>query len=93
MEKPVDVNVTEGVCPEGLELIWEKPVTLTDNRMHYCPGCGHGVMHKVLMEVIDEMALYEYYRARRAVTSTRSNLRPHELLLKLRLLPFMISKI
>ena len=27
--------------------------------MHYCPGCGHGVVHKILMEVIAEMGIQE----------------------------------
>ena len=40
------------VSPDGLECVWTKPETLTDTRMHYCPGCGHGVVHKVLMEVV-----------------------------------------
>jgi 2-oxoglutarate ferredoxin oxidoreductase subunit beta len=38
-----------------LECVWEKPDTLTDTRMHYCPGCGHGVVHKILMEVVQEL--------------------------------------
>ena len=43
----------------GMELVWEKPGTLTDARMHYCPGCGHGVVHKVLMDVIEEMGIQD----------------------------------
>jgi 2-oxoglutarate ferredoxin oxidoreductase subunit beta len=27
--------------------------------MHYCPGCGHGVVHKLLMEVVEEMGIQE----------------------------------
>lgn len=38
-------------------LVYEKPETITDSTLHYCPGCGHGVVHKILMEVIDEMGL------------------------------------
>ena len=44
---------------EHMDLVYEKPDTLTDTRFHYCPGCGHGVVHRVLMEVIDEMAIEE----------------------------------
>ena len=44
---------------EGLDLIYQKPDTLTDTPLHYCPGCGHGVVHRVLMEVIDEMGIQE----------------------------------
>ena len=38
-------------------LVYKKPDTLLDTPMHYCPGCGHGVVHKIFMEVIDEMGL------------------------------------
>lgn len=30
---------------------------MTDAPMHYCPGCGHGVVHRVMMEVIQEMGI------------------------------------
>jgi 2-oxoglutarate ferredoxin oxidoreductase subunit beta len=40
---------------EGQESVWSKPNTLTDTRMHYCPGCGHGAVHKVLMEVVSDL--------------------------------------
>jgi 2-oxoglutarate ferredoxin oxidoreductase subunit beta len=59
MENPSEAVIAEGICPNGLEPVWEKPDTLTDNRMHYCPGCGHGVMHKILMEVIEEMGIQD----------------------------------
>src|ERR1039458_5815348 len=38
-----------------MQLVYKKPETLTDTQMHYCPGCGHGVVHRVLMEVVEEM--------------------------------------
>jgi len=38
-------------------LVYKKPSTLTDVPLHYCPGCGHGVVHKIFMEVIEEMGL------------------------------------
>ena len=44
---------------EGLELVYQKPETLTETPLHYCPGCGHGVVHRVLMEVINEMGIQE----------------------------------
>jgi 2-oxoglutarate/2-oxoacid ferredoxin oxidoreductase subunit beta len=43
----------------GFELVYRKPQTLTETPMHYCPGCGHGVAHRVLMEVVDEMGLQD----------------------------------
>ncbi|MBS4027783.1 MAG: 2-oxoglutarate oxidoreductase [Ignavibacteriales bacterium] len=42
---------------DGMECVWEKPETLVDVKMHYCPGCGHGVAHKVLMEVVEELGV------------------------------------
>jgi 2-oxoglutarate/2-oxoacid ferredoxin oxidoreductase subunit beta len=47
------------VNTDGMELVYKKPQTLTDTAMHYCPGCGHGVVHKILMEVIDELGIQE----------------------------------
>jgi len=44
---------------EGMEIVWQKPDTLSEIRMHYCPGCGHGVVHKVLMEVLQEMNIQD----------------------------------
>jgi 2-oxoglutarate ferredoxin oxidoreductase subunit beta len=59
MNKPQEIAIEPEFCPEGLEPVWEKPETLTGNRMHYCPGCGHGVVHKVLMEVLEEMDIQD----------------------------------
>ncbi len=59
MENPQEATIEAGFCPEGMELVWEKPDTLTGNRMHYCPGCSHGVVHKILMEVLDEMDIQD----------------------------------
>lgn len=38
-------------------IAYKKPALLTDNRMHYCPGCSHGVVHKLIAEVIEEMGM------------------------------------
>jgi 2-oxoglutarate ferredoxin oxidoreductase subunit beta len=40
-------------------LVYKKTKVLTDNVMSYCPGCTHGVVHKLLAEVIDEMNIQE----------------------------------
>jgi 2-oxoglutarate/2-oxoacid ferredoxin oxidoreductase subunit beta len=50
---PIDDSI------EGLELIYQKPETLTETPLHYCPGCGHGVVHRVLMEVVNELGIQE----------------------------------
>ncbi|MFR9523612.1 MAG: thiamine pyrophosphate-dependent enzyme [Rikenellaceae bacterium] len=36
-------------------LVFTKPRLITDNVMHYCPGCSHGTVHNIIAEVIDEM--------------------------------------
>jgi len=38
-------------------LIYSKPESLTAGSTHYCPGCTHGVAHRLIAEVIDEMNL------------------------------------
>ena len=45
------------VATNGMELVYQKPATLTDTVMHYCPGCGHGVVHRILMEVVEELGV------------------------------------
>ena len=45
------------VCPENL--VHSKPDLLNDHTMHYCPGCSHGVVHKLIAEVIEEMGMAE----------------------------------
>lgn len=40
-------------------LVYAKPELMNNTQMHYCPGCSHGVVHKLIAEVIDEMGLRE----------------------------------
>ena len=44
---------------EGYDLVYERPHTLLTTRMHYCPGCFHSTMHKLLMEVVQEMDIQD----------------------------------
>ncbi len=39
--------------------VYARPALLDDNTMHYCPGCSHGVAHKIIAEIIEEMGLQE----------------------------------
>nr|MDE6490380.1 2-oxoglutarate oxidoreductase [Muribaculaceae bacterium] len=39
--------------------VYARPRLLTDATMHYCPGCSHGVVHKLVAEVIEELGLEE----------------------------------
>ena len=43
------------IKPENL--VAKKPTLMNDNPMHYCTGCSHGVVHKLIAEVIEEMGL------------------------------------
>ena len=45
--------------PQGMEVVYQRPRTLTDTRLHYCPGCGHGVVHRVLMEAVQELGIQQ----------------------------------
>ena len=40
-------------------LVMKKPDLMNDTIMHYCPGCSHGVVHKLIAEIIEEMGLAE----------------------------------
>ena len=46
------MELTDIIKEENLVL--QKSKLLTDNVMHYCPGCTHGVVHKLIAEVIEE---------------------------------------
>lgn len=45
--------------PIGMELVYAKPEALAEVYTHYCPGCTHGVAHRLLAEAIDELGLRE----------------------------------
>lgn len=39
--------------------IYEKPNALNEVKTHYCPGCGHGIVHKLVAESLDELNVRE----------------------------------
>ena len=39
--------------------VYQRPEALSDVVTHYCPGCTHGIAHRLVAEVIDEMGLRE----------------------------------
>lgn len=39
------------------KVIFKRPESLTDKAFHYCPGCTHGIIHRMVAEVIDEMEI------------------------------------
>ena len=38
-------------------VVFEKPKALTDTPFHYCPGCNHGIIHRLVAECIDELGI------------------------------------
>jgi len=42
-----------------MKKVYSRPKSLKRNPFHYCPGCGHSVVHRLITELIDEMALQD----------------------------------
>jgi len=40
-------------------IVYKKSAVLTDKDTHYCPGCTHGVVHRIIAELIEEMGIQE----------------------------------
>jgi 2-oxoglutarate ferredoxin oxidoreductase subunit beta len=43
----------------AMKKLFGMPQSLKENLTHYCPGCGHSVVHRLVAEVLDEMGLRE----------------------------------
>jgi 2-oxoglutarate ferredoxin oxidoreductase subunit beta len=48
---------TEALAPP--RILYQRPRSLVDKSTHYCPGCGHGIVHRLLAELLDEFDLAE----------------------------------
>jgi 2-oxoglutarate/2-oxoacid ferredoxin oxidoreductase subunit beta len=42
-----------------MTIIAERPASLTDDKFHYCPGCTHGIIHRLVAEAIDTLEIRE----------------------------------
>ena len=51
------MDIKDIIKPENI--VYEKPRLMNNNPMHYCPGYSHGVVHKIVAELVDEMGLEE----------------------------------
>jgi 2-oxoglutarate ferredoxin oxidoreductase subunit beta len=51
--------VEKAEIPADMELVYAPPESLTDASTHYCPGCTHGVIHRLVAEVLDELGVRE----------------------------------
>ena len=40
-----------------MQVLFQRPKALTDAPFHYCPGCTHGIIHRLIAEVIDELGV------------------------------------
>ncbi len=40
-----------------MAIVFQKPKSLTDATFHYCPGCTHGIVHRLVAEAIDELGI------------------------------------
>lgn len=38
-------------------VVFKKPSALTDTPLHYCPGCTHGIIHRLVAEALDELGV------------------------------------
>ncbi|MCX6826216.1 MAG: thiamine pyrophosphate-dependent enzyme [candidate division Zixibacteria bacterium] len=44
---------------QDVDIILSRPKALSDNITHYCPGCTHGIIHRLVAETIDELGIRE----------------------------------
>ena len=51
-----EILTPEEIIKQG-EPVFVKTKLMTDNTLSYCPGCGHGVAHRITMEVLEEMGI------------------------------------
>jgi len=47
------------VTTNPTQLVYERPTSLANVPTHYCPGCTHGIAHRLIAEVLDEMEARE----------------------------------
>jgi 2-oxoglutarate ferredoxin oxidoreductase subunit beta len=51
------MDISNIIQPENR--VYQKTKVLINKVMHYCPGCSHGTVHKIIAEIIDEMNIQE----------------------------------
>ena len=40
-----------------MAVVFERPHALSNVTLHYCPGCTHGIIHRLIAEVLDELGI------------------------------------
>lgn len=60
METKINTDIlAANIDNDEYEVVYKKPETMVDVAMHYCPGCAHSLVHKLIMEVVQEMDIQE----------------------------------
>ena len=49
----IQINIPAG--GDNMAIVFQKPKALKDTAFHYCPGCTHGIAHRLVAEVLDEL--------------------------------------
>lgn len=52
-------NITKEEIRQPENLVYKKTDLLTNKALSYCPGCGHGTAHRIVMEVLEEMDIQD----------------------------------
>lgn len=52
-----DIKIEDIIKPENL--VFKKTPLFKDKELSYCPGCGHGVAHRLVLETIEEMGILD----------------------------------
>ena len=45
-----------------MAIVFQKPSTLTDAPLHYCPGCTHGIVHRLVAQALEELVKERFAR-------------------------------
>jgi 2-oxoglutarate ferredoxin oxidoreductase subunit beta len=53
------MSYKEFTMTQEAELVFSRPVSLSDVVTHYCPGCIHGIAHRLVAEVVDELDIHD----------------------------------
>lgn len=57
---PTPLSLQTPPCNQDVyEKVYQKPEGLVAGSMHYCPGCAHSLVHKLIMEVVHELGISE----------------------------------
>ncbi len=52
-------RIMEVMAKDNMKTVFKRTSILKDCPTHYCPGCGHGIAHRLVAEVIDELGIHD----------------------------------